>query len=316
MPAVSVIMPAYNIAPYIGAAIASVCAQTRGDLELLVIDDGSRDSTAAIAADCAARDGRIRLLRKSNGGISSARNLGLREATAPFIAILDGDDLWSPQFLGAQLGLLEGRDDVDIVTGNGWFLGGRRNGQLARPYPDPRPAPDLGRILADETSVFIMSVFKRRVCERIAAFDETLRTNEDYDFWIRAAAAGFRFVRNDVPLGWYRRREDSLSAGEIRMLSGILHVYHKNRPLVAHDPSALAILDRQIARFEAELLAAETRHALDEGNYPAAADALAALYQRRGGAALGVARFAARWAPGLFTKAYHFRRARMARAAR
>ena len=96
MAAVSVIMPAYNVAPYVGAAIGSVLDQTFTDLELIVIDDGSTDATFEIAAACAARDPRVRLLRKPNGGISSARNHGLRAASGAFIAILDSDDLWSP----------------------------------------------------------------------------------------------------------------------------------------------------------------------------------------------------------------------------
>jgi glycosyltransferase involved in cell wall biosynthesis len=309
-------MPAYNVAPYIGAAIASVRAQTHTDWELLVVDDGSTDRTASIALDSAARDSRIRVLRQANGGISSARNHGLRESASAFIAILDSDDVWAPEYLAAQLAILERDDTIDIVTGNAWFLGGRLDGQLARPHPDPRQPPDLERILEDEQAVFIMSVFRRRVYERIGGFDEALRTNEDYDYWIRAAAAGVRFARNDRPIGWYRRRDDSLSAGEVRMLSGILRVFRKNRPLVAEREAVRAIVDRQIARFENELLAAETREALEKGDYTAAADGFAALHHRRGGAALGVARFAARYAPVLLSKAYQFRRARLARVSR
>lgn len=311
MAAVSVIMPAYNVARYLSAAIESVLDQTFTDLELLVIDDGSTDATREIATACAARDPRIRLLQKPNGGISSARNHGLRAASGALIAILDSDDVWSPAYLATQVRILEGRPEIDVVTGNAWFLGGRLTGRPARPVPDLRPAPDLAQILADESAVFIMSIFRHRVYETIGGFDETLQTNEDYDFWLRAAAAGFLFYRNDEPLGHYRRREDSLSASELRMVRGILRVYQKLRPQLLDRPAELAILDAQLARFETERLAAEARQAIEIGDFVAAGNHLAALHDRRGGAVLGVARLMARWTPGLLSKAYGMRRARL-----
>jgi glycosyltransferase involved in cell wall biosynthesis len=311
MPTVSVIMPAYNVAPYIGASIASVLAQTYTRFELVVMDDGSTDETCRIAGEWAARDPRIRLLRKENGGISTARNHALAAASGDLFALLDSDDLWEPEFLEAQVDMLRHRPDVDLVTTNGWYLGSRLDGQLIRPSPDPRPKPDLGRILGDEYAIFIMTVFRRRVYETIGGFDETCRTNEDYDYWLRAAIAGFRFARNDRPLARYRRRDDSLSASDVRMLRGILHVYRKLRPLLDERPAELAILDAQTSRFEAELLAAEARAALELGDPAAIQASLAALHDRRGGPLLGAARLVARWTPGLLTRAYHLRRARL-----
>lgn len=310
MPAVSIIMPAYNVAPYIGAALESVCAQTFPDFELLVVDDGATDDTPAIAASWAARDSRVRLLRQPNGGISTARNHALRLSSGAVLALLDSDDMWAPEYLASQMAIFDAHPEVDVVSGNAFFLGSRLDGQPARPWPDHRPAPDLASIIADEESVFIMSMFRRRVYETIGGFDETLRTNEDYHYWIRAAAAGFRFARNDRPLGHYRRRDDSLSASDVRMLQGILTVYRKLRPLLTPHHAELALLDAQIARFETERLAALARQALETGDYAAASASLDALHARRGGAALGVARLMARWTPFLLSKAYHVRRAR------
>lgn len=314
MAAVSVIMPAFNVAPYIGAAIESVQAQTCADWELLIVDDGSTDDTAGIARDCAARDARVRLLQQPNAGISAARNLALREATGDFLAILDSDDLWEPGFLAAQLAIFERCPDVDIVTGNGWFLGGRRHGLPARPYPDTRPQPTLASILEDEESIFIMSVMRRRVAEALGGFDESLRTNEDYDFWLRAALAGFRFMRNDEPLGHYRRRDDSASASDIRMLTGILLVFDKLRPLLADRPAERRIAEAQVARFEREQLAARAREALNTGHVDAAAGHLADLYRHSGGAAIKLASVMARWTPRLLARAYQLRRARQGAA--
>jgi glycosyltransferase involved in cell wall biosynthesis len=310
MPTVSVIMPAYKVEAYIGEAIESVIAQTYTDWELIVIDDGSPDESGAIAASYAASDPRIRVARQANGGLSSARNHGVRLARGEFMAILDSDDLWQPSFLAAQNALLQQHPEIDVVTGNAWNLGGWRDGTPWHPYPDPRPQPTLSEILRDEESIFIMSVIRRRVFESIGGFDESLRSNEDYHFWLRAALAGFKFMRNDRPLGFYRRREDSLSSSDVRMMRGILRVYEKFRPLLLATTAELAVLDAQVARFQCELLAAEARDAIAAGHINVAASRLAELFWRRGGAAVGVVSLMARWTPRLLTRAYQMRRTR------
>lgn len=311
MPTVSVILPAYNVAAYIEESIASILAQTFNDFEIVVVDDGSTDDTAAIVERYAAHEARIRLVRQPNGGISAARNQAMRHASGEIMATIDSDDLWEPEFLEAQVSILDANGEIDLVTTNALYLGSRLDGQAVRPYPDPRPAPDLAQILTDENSVFTMTVFRRRVFETIGGFDEQFRTNEDYEFWVRAALAGFRFARNDRPLARYRRRDDSLSSNEVRMLHGVLKVNRKLRALLADRPEALALLDSKTAYYEAALLVAEARAALATGDRAAIQESLTALHARRGGALLGAARLLARWTPGLLTRAYHLRRARL-----
>jgi glycosyltransferase involved in cell wall biosynthesis len=309
MPAVSVIMPAYNVAPYIGAAIESVLAQTFTDFELIIVDDGATDETAQIARAYAAEDSRIVVIRQQNAGLPAARNTAMRRATAEIFALLDSDDLWMPEFLDEQLAILRSRPEVDIVTGNAWTLGGHLDGKPTRPWPDPRPQPCLATILSDEYAVFIMSVFRRRVYETVGEFDELLRTNEDFDYWLRAALAGLRFTRNERPLGFYRRRDDSLSASQVRMLRGALRVCYKHRPALFDKPE-LSVLDAAVHGYEAELLAAEARTALTEKHFNLASRHLTELRERRGGATLSLARILARWMPGLLWRAYELRRRR------
>ena len=310
MPTVSIIMPAYNVAPYVAGAIRSALVQSFTDFELIVVDDGSKDNTAEIVRSLGRVDARVRLVQQANRGLAGARNTALRAARGDMLALLDSDDLWEPEFLAAQLAILEARPDIDIVTGNGWFLDGPRDGQLARPYPDGRPDPVLASIIGDEWSVFIMSVMRRRVYTAIGPFDEAMRSNEDYDFWLRAAVAGFTFARNDQPLGYYRVRSDSLSASNVRMLRGILHVYRKLEPAIHDRPAELAILEQQVSRFETELLAAEARLAIEIADFEAAREHLGALHARKGGAAIGVAHFLARWAPGTLKRMLRLKRVR------
>jgi glycosyltransferase involved in cell wall biosynthesis len=308
-------MPAYNAAPYIEAALDSALHQTVADLEIVVVDDGSIDDTAARAERFVVRDSRVRVIRQANRGASAARNSAIRAARGRYFALLDSDDVWHPDFLQAQVAILESRSDIAIVTTNAVHLGGPRDGQPVHPCPDPRPAPTRASIIADETAVFIMCVFRREVYDTIGGFDESKATNEDYDYWIRATHAGFRLVRNDTPLAQYRWHADSLSANERRMLRGILMVLEEHRPRVAGCPDERVVLERQIDRFQAELLAAEARTALEGGDYRSAARHLDALNACRPDLRLSVARVMARWTPGLLVRLYQARRAYLARAA-
>ena len=95
-PPVSAIIPCFNAEAFLAETLASVCGQTYAALEILVVDDGSKDRTAEIAREFAARDQRVRLVQKPNGGLSSARNFGLDHATGKYVAFVDGDDLWAP----------------------------------------------------------------------------------------------------------------------------------------------------------------------------------------------------------------------------
>jgi glycosyltransferase involved in cell wall biosynthesis len=277
LPLVSVIMPAFNAEPYLEDAARSVLGQTYSQLELIIVNDGSTDGTGAVAEHIRRRDPRrVRIIDAPHIGLPAARNAALDASRGEFLALLDSDDIWEPKFLERQMAVLIADPAVDLVTGNGRFLGSRRHGAPVRPWPDPRPPIMLASIIADEEAVFVMTVIRRRVFETIGGFDESLTTNEDFEYWLRAALAGFRFARNAEPLAWYRRRDDSLSANAVRMLSGVLHVCARVRPLLADKPER-ELLERKIDYYEAELCAAKAREALAVGDMSKAAAALDAL---------------------------------------
>src|SRR5262245_58991929 len=105
MPRVSILIPLFDGEAFIGESLASVRAQTVEDWEAIVVDDGSSDGGAAIAAEAAARDARIRLLRQANAHTQAARNTALAAARGEWIALLDQDDVWLPEKLARQLDL-------------------------------------------------------------------------------------------------------------------------------------------------------------------------------------------------------------------
>jgi len=135
-PIVSVVLPAYNAAAYIGEALASVLGQTLGSLEVLVVDDGSQDETSTIVARLAREEPRVRLVRQENAGVGAARNTGIRLARGAYIAPIDADDVWSPDKLEKQVARIEeGGDDTGMVYCWSDLIdpAGRRVGE-SRPY--------------------------------------------------------------------------------------------------------------------------------------------------------------------------------------
>lgn len=111
---VSIITPCYNGEKYIAQTIRSVLAQTYGDWEMLIVDDGSSDNSADIVRDFMAQEPRIRLLQQENAGSAAARNAGIRAAQGRYLALLDADDLWEPEFLARQLEFMESHDAVCV----------------------------------------------------------------------------------------------------------------------------------------------------------------------------------------------------------
>jgi glycosyltransferase involved in cell wall biosynthesis len=310
MPAVSVITPVFNVAPFIRDTLDSVFAQTFHDWELVIVDDGSTDGSADIAAEYAARDSRVRLIRQENRGLAGARNTALRAARGQFLTLLDSDDSWEPGFLAAQLAVFEQHPDTALVTGSARCLGGPRNGQPARPEIPGTPVLTVEQMMADETAVFIMTTFRREVVEAIGLFDAGKRRSEDWDYWLRAVQAGFVMRRNWRPLAWYRVREGSLSSNRPAMLEEMLHTLRKARALTSEGSPARRVADQQIARFERELLLEAAKAALERGDTSNARVSLETLSANGGGVIVAFTAWLAAYAPSAAIAAYKLRRLR------
>ncbi|MBA4067329.1 MAG: glycosyl transferase family 2 [Isosphaera sp.] len=181
-PRVSVVVPTYNCGRYVVEAVESVLAQTRPAAEVLVVDDGSTDDTPGRLARFAAP---VRVIRKENGGVSTARNRGVEEATGDLVAFLDADDAWHPRKLEVQLAALAARPDLGLL-GTGVY-------DWPGPHPDlPDAAPAVGDVRADDLIVrncMVTStvVARAEVLRAAGPFDPNLRGPEDHDLWIRVA---------------------------------------------------------------------------------------------------------------------------------
>lgn len=113
-PQISVVVPVHNVEPYLGACVDSILAQTFSDFELILVDDGSTDRSGAICEEYAARDSRVRVIHRENGGLSAARNSGLEVAAGEYISFVDSDDLIAPDFLSRMMDVML-REKVRLV---------------------------------------------------------------------------------------------------------------------------------------------------------------------------------------------------------
>lgn len=202
-PAVSVVIPCYKQAEYLREAVDSVVAQTFTDWELIIVDDGSPDDTAATAeAIIAEHPGRsIRLLRKQNGGVSEARNEGIRMARGAYILPLDADDMIRPTMLEKTVGLLDSIPDIAIAYTDITHFGiVERTIQAA--------AFDATKIPINNQLNYC-SLYRREAWERTGGYRSIYWGYEDWDFWVGCAAAGLRATRVPEPLLLYRVKDES-----------------------------------------------------------------------------------------------------------
>lgn len=203
---VSVIIPCYNQAQYLQDALYSVLAQTYKYWECIIVNDGSADNTEEVALDWCNKDSRFKYCKKVNGGLSSARNLGIINSSGEFILPLDADDKIADTYIEKAVYMLESGFDIGVVTTNQVMSFGAKNGLE-------------GNAREGGTELFIghynnqvsCSMFRKVVWEACGGYDEKMREGfEDWDFWIRLTDKGLKIATIKEPLFFYRIKEESM----------------------------------------------------------------------------------------------------------
>ncbi len=246
-PAISVVMPVYNAAATLDQTLASLFHQNFRAFEIVIIDDGSTDDSFSRLLAHAARDERIRLIGRSNGGVSSARNLGVDLSKAPLIAFIDADDIWAPDKLARHLTLHHASPELAASYAKIGFLP-----QKAETLDACRTTSSLGRqslALIDvlgENPVCTMSnlMVTRDWFVRAGGLDISLSHAEDQDFLARLLALGAQIDGIDAVLVGYRFSPDGLSMDLDRMRAGWQRVAQRHL-----DGPALAALEALYARY-------------------------------------------------------------------
>lgn len=228
--AVSVVVPAYNAAETLRRAIDSVLAQTFRDFELVVVNDGSTDATAEILAGYGAK---LLAVTRPNGGLSSARNAGIRAARGTYVAFLDADDWWLPGKLERQVSWMEEHPETlfcstaaRVVNPQGQVIGEWRCPPYAGTTLEAIFARN-GHVAGSGSAVLA----RREALFACGGFDEGLRSLEDVDMWMRLAARGGYHCIAEA-LAVVEKRPESMSRQLDVMREAAIRVMRKNRALL------------------------------------------------------------------------------------
>lgn len=251
MPRYSVVIPTYNRSGLVGEAVASVLDGGFDDVEVIVVDDGSTDSTPEVVAELG-RDLRVRSVTVGRMGAGAARNVGIAMSRGEWVAFLDSDDLWEPGYLEAVDAVAEDAPDstvalhtasrvVDLATG----------AELYTTVPSEVERPER-RLLVEN---FVPSVIARRTTlDRIGGWDPTFRARQDMDLSLRLAHEGTLLP---VPDAWLRVRvggTDRISADVGNRLEGMTAFYRKHR-------ERMTFMERSRAATQIVVTAVEARDA-------------------------------------------------------
>jgi glycosyltransferase involved in cell wall biosynthesis len=235
-PLVSIITATYNRAKYLPLTMESVLSQSFKNFEHHIVDDGSTDNTYEVIKDYL-KDSRIHYhAYQMNRGQSVARNLGLKHSIGEFICFIDSDNLWMPNKLKSQLKVFEGRQDVDIVYGDGLCID-----EFGEILPNPNMKRYSGEIteklLMDNFVSFNTAMIRRECFTKLGGMDEKLRRADDYELWLRLSTE-YKFYYYPGQIAKYRILPNSISANKEERFTAnkmIIDGFFERYPQYAND---------------------------------------------------------------------------------
>jgi glycosyltransferase involved in cell wall biosynthesis len=300
-------MPAYNVVDYIGLALDSVFNQTFTNYEVIVVNDGSPD-TIELERVLEPYLDRIVYLKQENRGLAGARNTAIGAARGKYIALLDSDDFWDRDYLSVQVGRMEADPTIDVLYANAHIFGD--SPVAGKTYMEVCPSEGevtLERLIKEECHVMVSVLARREAVVSAGMFDESLRSAEDFDLWLRLAEQGRRIAYHRQPLVHYRRRADSLSADETGLFTSIIRVFDKAESAMSLSPSEHAALKERRAFYRAKIQLSEGKRAFFQGDQKTAVNSLTEANRFLKSTKIKLALLLLRTAPGLLLSAYKLR---------
>jgi glycosyltransferase involved in cell wall biosynthesis len=231
MAKVSVVVPAYNYANYLPEAIQSVLHQTFDDFELLIVDDGSTDNTRR-ATQPFLRDHRMKYLYQENRGLAATRNRGVKSTDGELVAFLDADDVWLEQKLEKQVAIMDSEPDVGLVYTDIHFINDQGRILTDRQWAQRRKETMFEDLLFNNvvTGSASSSMVRRECFHSVGLFDESLKSLEDLDLWLRIARH-YRLERVDERLTKIRHHQLNMQVDVDRMAEGwMAHLANREVP--------------------------------------------------------------------------------------
>lgn len=254
LPTVDVIIPAFNASRFIKETIQSVLDQTYLPKKIIVVDDGSTDDTISIIRSF--DSDLIQLITTDNGGVSRARNIGIRASSADYVAFLDADDVWLPEKLALQLEALEQSPEAKVV-----YCGTSLIDDMSRDMPDSIGVPYISGDVFEDIVFFERPVFgsassvmvERANLNKTELFDESMRFSEDVDLWARLSLlVQFAYAKDPcVKIRVHQHSATRLPSWEKDMSVILQHFYYVNKFACTYDlpESNLSIHRRRVIRL-------------------------------------------------------------------
>jgi len=302
-PQVSVVIPAYRASGDIAVALQSVARQRYGRLETIVVNDGSPDSDALDAAIEPFRAA-IHYVAQDNRGAAAARNVGVALARGRWIAFLDADDCWTPDYLPRQLGYLDRHPAIDLVYADALVSGesplaGRR---FTRNAPS-RGEVTLDALVAQQCNVLLSTVVVRRaVLIEAGGFDETIRRGHDFDLWLRLALNGVRMAYQPIVVAERRVRAAGLSGDAVAELERAREALERFGARHALPERTRSLLGKRTSQLADRLAIERAKCRLADGDFAAARLQLDVATQRP--LKVRLAALGLRFAPELVRRMY------------
>jgi glycosyltransferase involved in cell wall biosynthesis len=272
---VSVVIPSYNTASFIREALDSVFAQTfRGSVQVVVVNDGSPD-TPELENALRPYLGQITYIVQQNKGLAGARNAGIAACRGQYIAFLDSDDSWLPDYLAVLAAALDNNAEAAAVFPDEVIFGDTPEaGRISRVSGADQEDITFTSFVSGKSWISAGAMVRRPVLERYECFDERLRQVEDFDLWLRMLHGGERILYVPQVLIRYRRWSGSLSANTTRMFDTQLAVLAKSKSDLALTDSQKAAVEERMVQITARKLLHEGKLALRQRRFSDAAAAL------------------------------------------
>lgn len=221
---VSIITPVYNGARFVSETIESVLAQTYPQWEMIVVDDGSKDESAEIVRRYAERDHRITLLQQPNGGSASARNNGIRHAHGQYIALLDADDLWEPQFLTSQLALMREKDAVLVYASHKRIDANSK--EILRRWMASKEVTYDELLITNHIGT-LSGLYDTSRFGKIYLREELNSILDDYAYWLDILKLAGKAYGNPEVLASYRVLSSSTTGKKKKLIKAHFRFYYK-----------------------------------------------------------------------------------------
>ena len=222
-PLFSIIIPCYNQAHFLPDCLESLLQQSFPNWEAIVVNDGSTDTTSEVAKSYQNKDARIKLVEKENGGLSSARNFGIQSAQGNRFIFLDADDYLYPNCL-IEISKLVVQDSDQVLIQYGYSYVSEDKMTILHSVLPSQQKSIIPQIFSSVLGPCHSICISKKLCDSIGFFDESLRSVEDWDFWLRAAKAGATQKTIKMPLVYYRYVRNSMSRNAFVMYDALKKV--------------------------------------------------------------------------------------------